>query len=179
MSQSDTHSGYSLYELLFTLALAALILGAGLPSLGALVADNRLRTEANALFHAIHHARKASVVRRRVVSICPSNDGSRCSDSFDTAAGWMMFVNDSRRGDQTRTPGEPVLRFHVVDPRVHLQANRRVFSLRSTELRATNGTVIFCDPQRRAAARALVISYTGRPRVSRRNRSGSPYVCAH
>ena len=71
--------GYSLFELLVTLFLAATLLGLALPSLDGLIADKRLRSEADALFHAVHVARKASITRRRVVSICPSSDGRSCS----------------------------------------------------------------------------------------------------
>ncbi len=56
--------------------------------------------------------------------------------------------------------------------------NWHSFSFRTTTLRATNGTFIFCDKARRAAARALIVSYTGRPRVSRIDRNGNSYKCA-
>jgi len=51
------HRGFTLYELLTTLALAALLLGLGLPSFSGLVARNRQHVEVNALFHALHLAR--------------------------------------------------------------------------------------------------------------------------
>ena len=40
-----------------------------------------------------------------------------------------------------------------------------------------NGTFIFCDRARRAETRALIISYTGQPRVTRKDRRGNPYQC--
>ena len=68
--------GYSLYELLMTLGLVTLIMTLGVPSFGAIVANQRLRVEVDALFHAIHLARKESIVRRRVMSLCPTRDGA-------------------------------------------------------------------------------------------------------
>ena len=41
----------------------------------------------------------------------------------------------------------------------------------------TNGTLIFCDRAGRARPRALVISYTGRPRVAYEDTRGRPYRC--
>jgi type IV fimbrial biogenesis protein FimT len=171
-------NGYSLYELIMTLGLAGLILTIGLPSFGNIVANQRLRTEVDALFHAIHLARKESIVRRRVVSICPTRDGQACVDTTDWSAGWMTFVNIDRDWPANRDTNEPVLHRYEVNPTSQIMANRRSFSLRSTELRATNGTLIFCDRAGRAKPRALVVSYTGRPRVAYKDSRGRPYKCA-
>jgi len=58
-------------------------------------------------------------------------------------------------------------------------ANRYSFAFRTTVLRTTNGTLIFCDKARRAPPVALIVSYIGRPGVSRIDRNGKPYKCAH
>ncbi len=178
MEKQARIQGYSLYELTMTLGLAALVLTLGLPSFGNIVANNRLNTEVNAIFHAIHLARKESVVRRRVVSICPSVDGEVCGSGSDWSDGWMTFVNIDRDWPAVRDSNEPVLRWNRVDSANRITANRRSFSLRSTDLRATNGTLIFCDRSGRATPRAVVVSYTGRPRVAYRDRRGQPYQCA-
>jgi hypothetical protein len=44
-------------------------------------------------------------------------------------------------------------------------------------LRATNGTFVVCDAAGRVPAKALVISYTGRPRVASKTTRGNPYEC--
>lgn len=169
--------GYTLYELAMTVAIAALILTIGLPSFGGLVADKRLRAETDALFHAVHRARKASIARRRVVSLCPSPDGRTCVPGTDWSAGWILFVNGDRDNPPQVDAGEKLLATHRVDERVQIAANRRGFTLRATHLRATNGTLVICDRTGRAEARALVVSYTGRPRVTYEDRRGDPYGC--
>jgi len=170
-------SAYSLFELVMTLAVAGIVLGLGLPSFGRVVAEHRLRSEADALFHAIHRARKESITRRRVVTLCPSRDGEVCDADGDWSAGWMMFVNRDRRHESRRDAGEPRLLVHRPADTVRIVANRQAFSLRSTELRATNGTLRLCDRRSRAPARALTVSYTGRPRVSREDSRGRPVSC--
>ncbi len=161
-----------------TMALAALVLTLGIPSFSDIVANHRLKVEVNALFHAVHLARKESVVRRRAVTLCPSRDGQNCEPGFDWSDGWIMFVNLDRDAPAVRDSDEPLLQRFSGTLHNQVVANRRSFSFRTTTLRATNGTFIFCDKARRAAARALVVSYTGRPRVSRIDRSGNPYKCA-
>lgn len=178
MSRCGRSAGYSLLELLMTVTLAALVLTLGLPSFGRLAADKRLQVETNALFHGVHLARKASIVRRRVVSLCPSADGRACDAAADWSRGWIVFADADRDEPPQVDPGEDILRVHEVDERVRVTANRRAFTLRSTELRATNGTFVVCDRGGRAEPRALVVSYTGRPRAAREDSRGDPWRCA-
>ena len=70
-----------------------------------------------------------------------------------------------------------VLTMNIVSSVWHEQ-NRRGFTLRATQKRATNGTIVVCDRAGRARPKALVISYTGRPRVAFETTRGEPYVCA-
>ena len=169
--------GYSLYELIITTTVVSIVVTLGVPSFGKMVADHRLKAEVDALFHAVHLARKESVLRRRAVTLCPSSDGLNCRPGRDWSVGWMMFINLDRDLPATRDQDEPVLQIHAVSRHNQVTANRESFSFRTTELRATNGTLIFCDKARRAGSRALVVSYTGRPRVTRNDRRGKPYEC--
>ena len=177
MRGRSRHQGYSLYELIMTLSLISLVLTLGIPSFGAIVANHRVRSDVDALFHAIHVARKSSITRKQVVTLCPSQDQLTCDESTDWSAGWIMFSNKSRHQSDVRDESEPLLRRHRPHPGNRITANRRYFSLRSTELRATNGTLVFCDKTGRAKPRALVVSYTGRPRVAYADRQGRPYAC--
>jgi type IV fimbrial biogenesis protein FimT len=170
--------GFTLYELLLTLALLAIVAGLAIPSFANIIANGRLRTEVAALFDAVHLARTESILRRSVVSICPSLDGASCTAALDWSGGWIMFNNRDRDEPPAVDAGEPVLQAHRVGPDVRITANRRGFTLRATELRATNGTLVVCDPAGRVTPRALVVSYTGRPRVALRDRRGNAYACA-
>jgi len=170
--------GYSLLELLMTMAVAALILTLGLPSFAALKARNAQRVELNALFHAVHLARKASIMRKQVVSLCPSVDGTTCSPGRDWSGGFLVFENSDRDEPPALDASEVLLHRHVASDSVKVTANRRGFTLRATFLRATNGTLVVCDRAGRVTPRALVISYTGRPRVAENTPRGEAYACA-
>ena len=101
--------GYSLYELLMTLTLVALVLLLGLPSFSGTVARHRISVEIDALFHAVHLARKESVMQRQVVSICPSRSGLDCEPGRDWSIGVIdvpSFYRDYRalsNGDKDYT----------------------------------------------------------------------------
>lgn len=174
----NQNQGFTLFEVLTTLLLLGIIASIAVPSFSATLARQRQRVEIDALFHAIHLARKESIMRRRVVSICPSNDGSRCTGGKDWSTGWIVFDNADRDAPPHVDPGEPVLVNHRVSDRVQITANRSSFTLRATFLRATNGTLVFCDPNGTIAPRALVVSYTGRPRVAVHNAKRELYSCA-
>ncbi len=170
--------GFTLYELLITVILIALISSLAIPSFAGSIARQRQRVEIDALFHAIHLARKESIMRRKVVSLCPSRDGQQCSASRDWSDGWLMFENKDRDSPPRIDANEPILLNHRVSDQVRISANRKGFTLRATFRRATNGTFVFCDPANRINPRALVISYTGRPRVARHTTKGELYSCA-
>lgn len=170
--------GFTLYELLMTLALVGIVLATGLPAFSGTLARNRQAVEINALFHALHLARKESIMRRKVVSLCPSTDGENCEPGMDWSAGWIMFENRDRDSPPRVDSGEAVLQVHRVSEQIRVLANRRGFTLRATFLRATNGTFVVCDREARTPAKALIVSYTGRPRVAFERSDGTPYTCA-
>lgn len=169
--------GFSLLELLITVLLAGVLLGVGVPSFADLLARNRQTAEVNALFHALYLARQESIRRRRVVALCPTMDGEDCTPGADWSTGWLMFENTDRDAPPRNDPGEPVILVHKVGPRVRIEANRRGFTSRGVRKRATNGTFVICDEAGRVPAKALVVSYTGRPRVATNRPNGEPYAC--
>ena len=171
-------AGYSLYEMVMTVAVVSVVLGLGVPSFYNMAANTRIRVEIDRLFHAIHHARKESVVKRRVMTICPTGDRISCDPNGDWQTGWMLFANKDRDWPADRDPDEAIVMYGDIDPDIRISANRKSFSLRSTELRATNGTIVVCDRRGRGRAKALIVSYTGRPRVAFENSRGEPYQCA-
>ena len=172
------NQGFTLYELLTTLVLVGLISSLAIPSFSAALARQKQRVEIDALFHAIHLARKESIMRRKVVSLCPSRDLETCSPSRDWSSGWLMFENKDGDSPPRVDRGEPVLARHSVREQVRIKANRKGFTLRATFLRATNGTFVLCDTRDRIQPKALVVSYTGRPRVADHTPKREFYSCA-
>jgi type IV fimbrial biogenesis protein FimT len=172
------HCGYTLYELLLTLVLVGILASIGLPTFSNTLARSRQAIEINALFHAIHLARKESIRRRQVMTVCASADGRTCAPTRDWSAGWILFNNADRDSPPQVDAGEAVVLAHAVTDTVRIIANRRAFTLRATFRRATNGTLVVCDRQDRVVPRALIVSYTGRPRVAAERADGTPFSCA-
>ena len=170
--------GFTIYEILVSLTLIIVIVATSLPLFGKLTARNYQRTELNTLFSAVHLARKESILKRRVVSICPTVDFRQCGSRRDWSHGWIMFENADRDSPPRVDANENILRRHQVAENIKISANRGAFTLRATFLRATNGTFVVCDRANRVPPKALVVSYTGRPRVADHTTRGELYSCA-
>lgn len=100
--------GFSLPELLVTLALAAILLGIGVPTFSGLANDMRLTSFANALHAEITLARSEAVRRGRRVTLCTSHDGQTCEAGVGWNARWLMFVDGN--GNAQLDEGEEVIR---------------------------------------------------------------------
>ena len=95
--------GFSLIELLVTIAIAAIIAGVAAPSFSKMVNANRIQTAASALQSDMMYARTEAVKRGLPVSICPSTDQATCTTTNAWANGWIVFndVNGSGTIDST------------------------------------------------------------------------------
>ena len=172
------YRGFSLLELMLTVLVASIILGLGVPALATSVAKARQQGAVNALFHGFHLARKEAIRRRQLVSMCPSPDGTACAPGSDWSAGWILFENTDRDAPPVRDATEPLILSSSADAELVLTSNRHGFNSRGIRRRATNGTIIVCDRAGRIAPRAVVVSYTGRPRIAAKTPRGEAYECA-
>lgn len=88
--------GFSLIELMGTLMIFALLLGAGLPAYESLVEDNRMVTNINELSAAVQFARSEAIKRGANVRLCISANASLnnggCSGGSDWTSGWNVRV---------------------------------------------------------------------------------------
>ena len=167
----------TLIEMLVALAVAALLAAAALPLCRSLVLETRMSATVNSLVHAIHAARQLAQVEVRDVVVCRSTDARQCAPPGDWASGWIVFVNRDADDPPAVDAAEPIVVTQSRAGAVSVSSNRRAYVLRPFALRATNGTTVFCDERGAAGARAVIVSYTGRPRVARHTASGKPLTC--
>jgi len=159
--------GHTLLELLAALVVAAVALGVGLPSFERLRLDMQRTSAVNAFVGAIQLARSEAAKRARPVILCKSADFERCGgDEIRYDHGFMVFVNEDDVRPPARSAAEPLLRAYRPPQGMTISANRDLFEFRPFRARSTNGTVTFCDRRGEAEARAVIVSYTGRPRIA-------------
>lgn len=100
-------SGFSLIELMISIAILAILLALGWPSFQGSLRSNRIATASNEFLAALSLARSEAIRNTRGSGICASTDGTSC-DGTDWAAGWLVWGDTN--GDGTFDAGEPVLR---------------------------------------------------------------------
>lgn len=169
--------GIGLTDVLLALGLLAVLAGAGVPALRGLLLEARMAAAVNALVHGIHAARTLARGGNRDAVVCRSDGTARCAGTGDWAGGWIVFVNDDGDEPPQVDAGERIVTWQQPAAGLRARSNRVAYVLRPWSLRATNGTVVFCDGRGAAGARAVIVSTTGRPRVARRSAAGQPLAC--
>jgi type IV fimbrial biogenesis protein FimT len=169
----------TLWELCITIVLVGIIVGIGAPGLQRFVLDARLVADVNAFVGAVQLARSEAAKRGRSIIVCKTVDRVSCGGGeIDFDAGWMVFVNIDDVFPPTRATSEPLIYAHIPASVGTIVSNRPFYEFRAYRRRSTNGTVTFCDARGGPAARAVIISYTGRPRVAARGPGNRPLICA-
>jgi type IV fimbrial biogenesis protein FimT len=166
--------GFTLWELVCTLTIAGIALTAAAPSFSSFLLDARLTADVNAWVLAVQLARSEAFRRGRPVMVCQTSDTRQCDGA---AEGWMVYVNLDDEYPPRRSAAEPLLYAHSAETTGSIRSNRPYYEFR-TGRRSTNGTIVFCDRRGAAAARAVIVSFTGRPRVDSRDADGRPLLCA-
>ncbi len=89
--------GFTLIELMMTLAVAAILITVAIPGFSTIIRDNRLVAGTNQLVTALAVARSEAVKRGSSVSVCASNNGSSCTGT-NWNQGWVVFADSSTAG---------------------------------------------------------------------------------
>jgi type IV fimbrial biogenesis protein FimT len=87
------YSGFTLIELMITLAVVGILLAIGMPSLKTFMQGNQLIASTNELISALHVARSEAIKLNSRVSVCESSNGTSCSATGSWKNGWIVFVD--------------------------------------------------------------------------------------
>lgn len=171
--------GVTLIELMAAISIVAILSAVAVPQMGNLQRSAARTATVNDFMHSIFLARSKAVMTNGVVSICRSIDGESCaSKTSNWETGWIVFQNTDHDQPAVRDAGEEILERHGGWRGGRITSNREAFSFRPASQADVNGTLIFCDSVGKSSdARAIIISHTGRPRVSSRDASNRALTC--
>lgn len=170
-----THFGFSVLELIVTLAIVSVLAVFTLPNMSRLMQSNRMTTAKNALIGTLHRARAEAASTSRNAVLCPSANGHRCLTTGDWSGGWLLYRDDNANG--RFDPVESLLQVHAMDATdltVRTSDGRRKVTYRNLgRADGTNVRFIFCDRRGDAAGGQVVVANSGRMRSTDRVPPGS------
>lgn len=93
--------GFTLTELMTTVALLSVLVSLAIPSFRNMMAGNRLISQSNEFIGAINYARSEAITRNSTVTFCRADEetDTDCATTDDTWAAWILLNAD---GDVVR-----------------------------------------------------------------------------
>lgn len=115
MCLARSNEGFTLYELIVTLAVASIIAAFGVPGFQNFMQNSRSVAHTNDLVTALNLARSEATRRGTPVQVCASSDNATCSGSNDWSTGWIVRTpaGDVLRAWPARSGGNNVLGANV------------------------------------------------------------------
>jgi type IV fimbrial biogenesis protein FimT len=170
--------GATLIELMLVCMLIAVIACFSVPAFHRFALDARRTTYVNELLHTLHAARSAAIMRQEPTVVCRSADQAQCTPGVgDWSSGWIVFANRDHDSPPSVDAGEMLLLKHPAVTDLAIRNSRAAVTYWPVARAGTTATFIFCDERGSPGARAIIVSQTGRPRVSERDSAGKALKC--
>jgi type IV fimbrial biogenesis protein FimT len=171
---SASQRGFTLVELMVVIAMVGILAMLAVPSWEAIQTRTAIRTLVNDYTSSLAFARSEAVRQNAPVTVCPSNNGTVCTDS-NVEAGWIVHI-----GLPAAAPNPLILQDTLPRARVRTAfatndvASRAVTYLPNGQARAmAANTLRICptNPTFDSFSRNIVINATTRVRID------SPNAC--
>lgn len=164
MQPRPVQPGFTLVELMATLAIAAILIAVSTPVLEGVASNTAARSALGEFQNHVAYARMLAVARNEPVTLCPSSDGRTCTTSNVWSEGWIVF-RDPAHAAQPAGPDAIVQRALPPSPRVRMQSTAgrtRIRFLPTGWASGTNVTLDACIGGRSLGR--VVINNAGRAR---------------
>jgi len=173
--------GLSLLELLITMGISAIIFSIAIPVMASFISQNRIATQVNNLRTSLDLTRSVAIKEKVHTVICKSNDGESCSRRDEWDQGWIIFVDNNH--DRHRSEDERLVLVQQPLPegtqlKYRAFGSRHYVAYRPMGFTRTNGTFTICNPAVPDRSKALILTKSGRVRLSKTLPGSKPIKCA-
>ena len=104
------NNGFTLLEMMMTLAIVGILLTVGVPSFKTLITNNRITSQTNDFITDLSIARSEAVKRNVWMTVCTSNTKTGCTVS-GWNQGWIVFTDVGKDG--AVSTGDTILRVNT------------------------------------------------------------------
>lgn len=154
--------GFTLVELLVTLAIAAILFTVGIPNLQDLIRNNRLTAATNAFVSSLNIARSEAIKQGRNATVCVSDTAiqNSCSGT-NWQKGWLVWV-DSDQDGIFDYPAELIRTVQPLASSVQMTSVQNSFQIDAQgSVDNPNATLDVCDDRAGETGRRLRVMATG------------------
>ena len=170
-NSTKKQTGYTLIELLLTIAIGGILTGLAVTAFPDLLRNNQMVGDVNSLVGHINLARSEAIKRNLPTAICQTNDSQAATPACNSVdanwdTGWLVFVDDN--GDRTLDVGEFLISRGDPSGSIDMVVGMGELGFAADGFLST-GEILFnlCDNRGVGHGRQLSISVTGRPEVSK------------
>ncbi len=159
-------NGFTLVELMFTLAIASILLTVGIPNFRDFIYNNRLTTQANRFVADVALARSTALKYQRNTQICVSTSydtaAPACTGGQDWSAGWIVWVDKDRdnvvdaAADEVIRVSEPVSGTTTIT-----SVAASLFTYNSRGFVNAGDTLTLCDNRTGETGRTITVRPSG------------------
>lgn len=163
-------AGFTLIELMVTLAVIAILAVVAVPATQTLVNGNRLAGTSGEVTAALQLARSEAVRRSARVTMCRSTDGLNCA----AGTAWTSWIVVDPRFPVT-APADRIIRSEAVAAPIQVSGPAAGIVFRPSGLIASQETVTVCIPTANPAdnQRVVTVMVSGTTRADRANGGGA------
>lgn len=174
--------GFTLLELLVTIAVLAILVALAVPSFTSIFNSNRLAAQSNEVVAALQMARSEAIKQNRRAVVCRSINGTSCAGSNGT---WDQFITAVDLNGNRLFDAAEVVRVNAVKAPIQVKSGNHSILFRADGMARTDNAVAtlveenltICIPTAYPPQNQRVVSLSTGSRISTKSDGNGNGVC--
>ena len=161
--ESKKHSGFTLVELMVTVAILAIVTAVALPNFGDFIRKTKVDNEISELHRLLLTARNTAINTDQNVTICAIGTGSKCTGGSGWKNDIVVFIDAN--SNSTLDAGEEVIRRKEAadsNDRMEFTSASIIYTPSGRTTVDTSGTFKYCPKEHVDDSRGIEVSASGR-----------------